>query len=81
MTFNSMSRVFGIASFLLQLLFRFVFLLFLCLYLFCFASFFFLLNSAIVSHHLLGQSGSFFKQVKAEVDLVRYSKVPVTSLR
>ena len=62
MTFNFMSRVFGIASFLLQLLFRFVFVVVVVFIfvLFCFF-FFFLLNSAIVSHHLPGQSGSFFK--------------------
>ena len=45
MTFNSMSRVFGIAG-------RFC----------CSCCFVLLLNSAIVSHHLLGQSGSFFKR-------------------
>ena len=81
MTFNSMSRVFGIASFLLQLLFCIVFVVVVVFIFFFVLLFFFFLNSAIVSHHLLGQSGSFFKQVKAEVDLVRYSKISVTSLR
>ena len=61
MTFNFMSRVFGIASFLLQLLFRFVFVVVVVFIFVCFAFFLFLLNSAIVSHHLPGQSGSFFK--------------------
>ena len=46
-----------------------------------FVLFCFLLNSAIVSHHLLSQSGSYFKQIQAEVDPVRHSKMPVTSLR
>ena len=46
-------------------------------FLFCFV--FYL--TAIVSHHLLSQSGSYFKQIQAEVDPVRHSKMPVTSLR
>ena len=46
-----------------------------------FVLFCFLLKSAIVSHHLLSQSGSYFKQIQAEVDPVRHSKMPVTSLR
>lgn len=60
-----MSGVFGIALFLLLLLFCFVLLV----------------NSAIVSHHLLGQSGSYFNQIKAGVDPVYYWRVPVASLR
>ena len=51
-----MSGVFGIALFLLLLLFCFVLLV----------------NSAIVSHYLLGQSGSYFNQIKAGVDPVYY---------
>ena len=61
-----MSGVFGIALFWLLLLFCFVLF---CFVLFCFVL---LLNSAIVSHHLLGQSGSYFNQIKAGVDPVYY---------